>query len=116
MRRPTRPTAGIMAKVVGSRFRAFRKARRFTSIEISVASGVDVATISRIEHGKMLGTPDSHLRLALALGIRLSTLYRGLEDAVANHPATPDAAAARTVNGSDRPRKRQALLLAGPPS
>jgi quercetin dioxygenase-like cupin family protein/DNA-binding XRE family transcriptional regulator len=61
--------------------RALRKTQRVTLVELAKASGVDAATISRIETGKMTGTLECHLRLATALGVKLTELYAGIEEA-----------------------------------
>ena len=62
-------------KGLGKRIRALRKARKLTLVEISKKTGIDQATLSRIENEKMTGTLDSHMRLAEALGVRLPELY-----------------------------------------
>ena len=63
-----------------------------TLVELAKASGVDIATISRIETGRMTGTLGSHMRLARALGVRLTQLYSEVEEA--------DAKEAVSVGGS----------------
>jgi transcriptional regulator with XRE-family HTH domain len=62
-------------KGLGNRIKALRKERRITLVEVARQTGIDQATLSRIENEKMLGTLDSHLRIAKALGIRLPELY-----------------------------------------
>lgn len=69
------------AKNVGARLRALRKAQKVTLVELAASSGVDMATISRIETGQMTGTLESHVRLATALGVKLTDLYSGIEEA-----------------------------------
>jgi len=62
-------------KGLGNRIRSLRKSRKLTLVKIAKTTGIDQATLSRIENGKMTGTLDSHMRIADALGIRLSDLY-----------------------------------------
>ena len=83
-RAPTPPSQQVAkaqqaAQTVGSRLRALRAAQRVTLVELAAASGVDAATISRIETGKMVGTLESHIKLATALGSKLTDLYAGIE-------------------------------------
>ena len=69
------------AKHVGARLRMLRKAQKVTLVELAKTSDVDTATISRIETGKMSGTLESHIKLAIALGVKLTELYAGIEEA-----------------------------------
>lgn len=82
------PSAGETAKTIGARLRTLRKAQRMTLVEIAKASGVDAGSISRIETGKMTGTLESHLKLAAALGVKLTELYGGIEEARARDAVT----------------------------
>ena len=84
--RPKRRTASPKkleqtAKTVGARLRAVRKAQKVRLLELAAATGVDAGTISRIETGKMTGTLESHIALAAALGLKLTELYAGIEEA-----------------------------------
>ena len=65
-------------KGLGDRIRDLRKSRHMTLVEIAKASGIDQATLSRIENSKMTGTLDSHRRIAEALGVRLTELYESV--------------------------------------
>ena len=69
------------AKTIGARLRQLRKSQRVTLVQLAKASGVDAGTISRIETGKMTGTFESHLKLATALGTKVTDLYAGIEEA-----------------------------------
>ncbi len=62
-------------KGLGDRIRSLRKTRRLTLVDIAKTTGIDQATLSRIENSKMTGTLDSHRRIAEALGVRLTELY-----------------------------------------
>ena len=75
------PAVEEAARQVGARLRALRKAQKVTLVELAKASHVDAATISRIETGKMSGTLESHIRLAAALGLKVTDLYSGIEEA-----------------------------------
>ena len=62
-------------KGLGIRIRDLRKSKRLTLVEVAKSTGIDQATLSRIENGKMTGTLDSHRRIAETLGVRLTELY-----------------------------------------
>lgn len=76
-----------LAALIGGRLRAQRKARHLTLAQLAVRTGVDVATISRLERGLMLGTLECHLKLAHALRLSLARLMRALEQELARHPS-----------------------------
>ena len=73
---------------IGNRVRDLRTAQRMSLTELSQKSGVQMATLSRIEHGKMTGTLDSHLNIAKALGLELPQLYHNLESNSPDETAT----------------------------
>jgi quercetin dioxygenase-like cupin family protein/DNA-binding XRE family transcriptional regulator len=92
-RRQTGPPVEEAAKTIGARLRFLRKSQRVTLVELAKSSGVDAATISRIETGRMNGTLESHIKLATALGLKVTDLYAGIEearikDAVSVQPAS----------------------------
>ena len=64
---------------VGEIIHALRKERKMTLLELSNKSGVALATLSRMENGKMTGTLESHMNICKALEISLPGLYRDLE-------------------------------------
>ena len=74
--------------LMGPRLREARKARKMTLVELATLCDVDAATISRIETGKMIGTLECHLRLATALGVKVTDLYAGIEEARVKGAAT----------------------------
>ena len=101
-RRPARATGkgsarlGIdLAKTIGGRLRSIRKSQKVRLVELAESSGVDAATISRIETGRMTGTLESHAKLARALGVKLTQLYSGIEEAQAREVVTIQPAATR---------------------
>ena len=87
-KRAATPPPDETAKNVGARLRLLRRSQKVTLVELAESSGVDAATISRIETGQMSGTLESHIRLAGALGFKLTELYAGIEEARAKDAAT----------------------------
>lgn len=67
---------------LGKRIKELRKERKVTLVDVARKTGIDQATLSRIENEKMTGTLDSHMRIADALGIRLPQLYEELVNKV----------------------------------
>lgn len=65
-------------KGLGKRIKNLRKKQNLTIVEISQKTGIDPATLSRIENEKMPGTLESHLKIAEALSIRLPELYENV--------------------------------------
>ncbi len=63
---------------VGGIIKGLRKAKGMTLLELSQKSGVALATLSRIENGKMTGTLDSHMNICKAFEMTLPELYREL--------------------------------------
>ena len=64
---------------IGKKIRVLRKSKKMSLIELSKSSGVALATLSRIETGRMIGTLESHMNIAKTLGITLSQLYADME-------------------------------------
>lgn len=85
-----------LGKSVGARMRSIRKGQKMRLAELAKLSGVDIATISRIETGKMTGTLECHMALARGLGVKLSQLYAGIEDAQAKGAVAVQAPSARS--------------------
>lgn len=69
------------ARTIGTRLRELRKSQGLTLVQLAKFAGVDAATISRIETGKMTGTLECHIRLATALGVKITDFYAGIEEA-----------------------------------
>ena len=63
---------------IGDKVRLLRKSKKMTLTELSQKSGVQLATLSRIEHMKMVGTLESHMQIASALGVDVTHLYSEL--------------------------------------
>lgn len=64
---------------ISQKIRSLRKEKKLTLKQLSQASGVALATLSRIETGRMIGTIESHKSIASALGKTLSQLYSDIE-------------------------------------
>jgi len=65
---------------IGKRLKALRKAGKVTLQELSKKSGVQIATLSRMENNIMTGTLESHINICKVLRISLSEFYRELEE------------------------------------
>ena len=63
---------------IGKRLQELRKARGMSLTDLAEKSGVQIATLSRIEHLKMTGTIESHMNIARALDIDITQLYTGI--------------------------------------
>ncbi len=61
--------------LIGKRLKELRDQKNMSLKELSEQSGVQIATLSRIENLKMTGTINSHLNIAKALGVELVDLY-----------------------------------------
>ena len=60
---------------LGKTIKILRKKQGLTILDITEKTGIDKATLSRIENDKMRGTVNAHLKIAEALGVRLPDLY-----------------------------------------
>ena len=61
--------------LIGTKIKHLRKKHKMTLVELSQKSGVQVATLSRIENEKMVGTLESHIQIAKSLGIDVTQFY-----------------------------------------
>ncbi|OGX05224.1 MAG: hypothetical protein A3G87_06400 [Omnitrophica bacterium RIFCSPLOWO2_12_FULL_50_11] len=68
-----------IASQLGPRIRQLRRQKKITLIELSKATGIAQATLSRIETGLMVGTVRSHQKIAETLGVSLAQLYDQLD-------------------------------------
>ncbi len=64
-----------MLEHLGPRIRQLRREKGMTLTEIADKTGIAQATLSRIETGTMIGTVESHAKIAEMLGVPLSELY-----------------------------------------
>ncbi|MDP3790355.1 MAG: helix-turn-helix transcriptional regulator, partial [Candidatus Omnitrophota bacterium] len=65
---------------IGEVIHRLRKEKKMTLLELSKTSGVALATLSRIENGKMTGTLESHMNISKALEVSLPDFYRDLSE------------------------------------
>lgn len=75
---------------IGKRVQELRKVRGMSLTELAEKSGVQIATLSRLENMKMTGTLESHMNIALALGVDVTQLYTAIikeEDKAQVHTA-----------------------------
>ena len=61
--------------LIGKKIQELREERKMSLTELCKKSGVQLATLSRIENLKMTGTLESHLNIAKALEVSLPQLY-----------------------------------------
>ncbi len=64
--------------LIGKRIKELREKQNMTLTELAKRSGVQIATLSRIENQKMTGTLESHNRIARALGVDITNLYQNI--------------------------------------
>ena len=60
---------------IGTKVKQLRKSKNMTLVELSGKSSVQIATLSRIENDKMIGTLESHMNIAKALDVNITDLY-----------------------------------------
>ena len=63
---------------IGGIIRNIRKEHEMTLVELADKSGVALATLSRMENGRMTGTLESHMKICEALNVTLPDLYKNL--------------------------------------
>lgn len=67
---------------IGKRIRDLRKKKGFTLVDLSKKGGVAVATLSRIETGRMIGTLESHMKIAKVFQMSLAEFYSEADKAI----------------------------------
>ena len=77
--------------LIGKKLKELRRKKLMTLKDLSVKSGVQIATLSRMENGKMTGTLESHIAIAKALEMDVTQLYAEIirEDKGAERFETP---------------------------
>ena len=72
--------------------------------ELAQKSGVQIATLSRMENQKMTGTLQSHIQIAQALGVDLTELYQNVAKELpkSDEESAPEEPSADVFNYSDR--------------
>lgn len=63
----------------GKALRVLRQQRNLTLKAMSKLSGVQLATLSRMENDKSIGNMKSYMNIAKALGLKLSELFGEIE-------------------------------------
>ena len=64
---------------IGEALRSIRKRNRMTLLVMSALSGVQSATLSRMENNKTMGRLNHYIAIANALGLSLSELFAEME-------------------------------------
>lgn len=64
----------VQRRAVGERVRAARRLASLTQEQVSLRSGVDRASVVRIEQGQQSPTVDTLIRIAAAIGVPLRDL------------------------------------------
>ena len=72
-----------ISRALGVRLHRLRKTEGLTLMELAQRSGVNIATLSRLERGRRPGPVRVYLRLAAAFGLRLAKFVEGIEEVVA---------------------------------
>jgi transcriptional regulator with XRE-family HTH domain len=65
---------------IGKSLKSLRKEKKITLKELSDKTGVQIATLSRMENDIMTGTLESHMKICQVLGVPLSKFYKELEE------------------------------------
>jgi len=73
---------------IGKRIKELRESKDMSLTDLAKTSGIQIATLSRIENLKMTGTLESHMNVAKALGIDLITLYSDIKNEI-EQPQSP---------------------------
>jgi transcriptional regulator with XRE-family HTH domain len=72
------PKRESVAVRLGKRIKELRTTKGFTQVEMSAASGLGQAYLSRVEAGSKRVSIDSLESIAIALGVSLSELLKGV--------------------------------------
>jgi len=64
---------------IGEALRNLRQRRKLSLVDLSKISGVQLATLSRMENNKAVGSLKNYKCIAKALGLKLSELFAELE-------------------------------------
>lgn len=64
---------------IGKKIKELRKQQNMKLIDLAAKTGIQIATLSRIENCKMTGTLESHMQIAKALGTDVTLLYSDIE-------------------------------------
>lgn len=100
-----------MLEHLGPKIRKLRKEKGLTLVEIAAKTGIAQATLSRIETGTMIGTVESHAKIAGLLEVPLSELYAESSAVPAAHmpakrPVHHDKSIHRELLSPEDPQKK----------
>ncbi len=87
---------------IGDKIKKIRKDQKISLMKLSEDSGVQVATLSRIENKKMVGTLESHINIAKVLGIDVTELYRDVSQKTSKDPVQSEPIEIFSHNDSSR--------------
>ena len=76
---PERAAAGTLGRYVGNTIRDLRRANGLTIADIADRADISRGMLSRIENGQTASSLEGLSRIARALGVSLSTLFRNFE-------------------------------------
>jgi len=65
---------------IGKKIRELRKEKKMKLIEMARITGIQIATLSRMENEKMVGTLSTHMKIAKALEVDITALYSKLSE------------------------------------
>ena len=89
--------------LIGKRVKELRNKKNMSLSELAKSSGVQIATLSRIENLRMIGTLESHINIAKALGIDLTLLYQDItKKSAPSAKAEEDTQATETFSYNDK--------------
>ncbi len=74
------PSQAVKGKIkIGEALKSIRQRKRMTLLGLSALSGVQSATLSRMENNKTVGRLNNYIAIAKALGLSLSELFAETE-------------------------------------
>lgn len=104
--------------LIGKKLKELREQRKLSLTDLARESGVQLATLSRIENNRMTGTIESHAKIAYVLGIELEDLYKDIKTEKAGIKVfrlenTPhnDKASYQILTNHPSPRKMTPTLI-----
>lgn len=87
---------------IGKRIRALRKRADMSLVELAEKTGIQIATLSRIENEKMVGTLQSHVQIAKVLNVEVTELYTSMTPQTKTGPSPEDENEADIFVDSDQ--------------
>jgi len=88
--------------LIGRRLKEIRKEKGISLVALAEKSGVQIATLSRIQNNKMTGTIETHMDIAKALGVVFTQLYTDYaEDSTGAESKSPTQTAELTTHNEE---------------